>query len=72
MPNIVNLPVSIGEALDKLSILYIKLENIKDKRRENVFKIAKFALEKINESTKNSKCASLQVLNAIIKNHNER
>jgi hypothetical protein len=38
MPNIVNLPVSIGEALDKLSILYIKLENIKDKRRENVFK----------------------------------
>ena len=41
-------------------------------KKENVQKIANFALEKINESTKNSKCASLQVLNAIIKNHNER
>ena len=30
------LPVSIGEALDKLSILDIKLEMIKDSRRENV------------------------------------
>lgn len=31
--NILSLPVSIGEALDKLSILDIKLENIKDSRR---------------------------------------
>ena len=30
------LPVSIGEALDKLSILDIKLDNIKDSRRDNV------------------------------------
>lgn len=30
------LPVSIGEALDKLSILDIKLDMIKDSRRENV------------------------------------
>lgn len=30
------LPVSIGEALDKLSILAIKLENIKDSRRDDV------------------------------------
>jgi len=30
------LPVSIGEALDKLSILDIKLDNIKDSRRNNV------------------------------------
>lgn len=32
------LPVSIGEALDKLSILDIKLEMIKDSRRDNVKK----------------------------------
>lgn len=30
------LPVSIGEALDKFSILDIKLENIKDSRRDDV------------------------------------
>jgi hypothetical protein len=30
------LPVSIGEALDKLSILYIKLDKITDYRRDNV------------------------------------
>jgi hypothetical protein len=34
--NILLLPVSIGEALDKLSILDIKLDNIKDSRRDNV------------------------------------
>jgi hypothetical protein len=34
--NILSLPVSIGEALDKLSILDIKLDNIKDSRRNNV------------------------------------
>lgn len=32
------LPVSIGEALDKLTILEIKLENIKDNRKEQVEK----------------------------------
>ena len=37
MNNIINLPVSIGEALDKLSILNIKLDKINDpKKRENV------------------------------------
>ena len=38
-PNIesgLHLPVSIGEALDKLSILDIKLDNITDYRRDNV------------------------------------
>jgi hypothetical protein len=34
--NILLLPVSIGEGLDKLSILDIKLDNIKDSRRDNV------------------------------------
>ena len=34
--DILLLPVSIGEALDKLSILDIKLDNIKDHRRDNV------------------------------------
>ena len=31
-----NLPVSIGEALDKLTILDIKLDRIQDSRRDNV------------------------------------
>jgi hypothetical protein len=34
--NILSLPVSIGEALDKLSILDIKLDNIKDSRRDDI------------------------------------
>jgi hypothetical protein len=34
--NILSLPVSIGEALDKLSILDIKLDNIKDSRRNDI------------------------------------
>lgn len=38
MTDFLSLPVSIGEALDKLSILDIKLENIKDNRYEHVKK----------------------------------
>jgi hypothetical protein len=34
--NILNLPVSIGEALDKLTILDIKLDMIQDSRRDDV------------------------------------
>jgi hypothetical protein len=34
--NILSLPVSIGEGLDKLSILDIKLDNIKDSRRNDI------------------------------------
>jgi hypothetical protein len=33
---ILQLPVSLGEALDKLSILDIKLQNIKDDRKNDV------------------------------------
>ena len=36
MSNIINLPVSLGEAIDKLTILEIKLENIKDSRKLEV------------------------------------
>jgi hypothetical protein len=36
MSNIIYLPVSLGEALDKLSILSLKLEKIKDGRIEDV------------------------------------
>ena len=36
MSNIINLPVSLGEAIDKLTILEIKLENIKDCRKLEV------------------------------------
>jgi len=38
MSNYLTLPVSIGEGLDKLSILEIKIDNISDKRKENVVK----------------------------------
>jgi hypothetical protein len=38
MSNYLTLPVSIGEGLDKLSILEIKLEYINDKRKDNVKK----------------------------------
>jgi hypothetical protein len=38
MSNIIYLPVSLGEALDKLSILSLKLEKIKDTRIEDVKK----------------------------------
>ena len=34
--SIINIPVSLGEALDKLTILDIKLEKIKDDRRKDV------------------------------------
>jgi hypothetical protein len=36
MGNVIELPVSFGEALDKLSILEIKLEKITDDRRKDV------------------------------------
>jgi hypothetical protein len=36
MEKVLYLPVSIGEALDKLTILDIKLDRIQDSRRENV------------------------------------
>ena len=34
----IDLPVSLGEALDKLSILDIKLDKIKDERKKDVEK----------------------------------
>jgi hypothetical protein len=34
--NILYLPVSLGEAIDKLTILNIKYDKIQDKRREEV------------------------------------
>ena len=36
MDIVLNLPISIGEALDKLTILDIKLDRIQDSRRNNV------------------------------------
>lgn len=47
MSNYLTLPVSIGEGLDKLSILEIKLENIKDKRKDNVKKEYDILYEKM-------------------------
>lgn len=47
MSNYLTLPVSIGEGLDKLSILDIKLEFIQDKRRDNVKKEYDILYEKM-------------------------
>ena len=38
MNNILSLPVSLGEAIDKLTILDIKCEKIKDNRKIDVQK----------------------------------
>ena len=38
MTNIINLPISIGEGLDKLTILDIKMKKIKDERLNDVKK----------------------------------
>jgi hypothetical protein len=46
--DILLLPVSIGEALDKLSILDIKLDYIKDSRRDNVKLEYEMLIEKLN------------------------
>lgn len=62
------LPVSLGEAMDKLSILDIKLEKITDSRRENVkieydllFKMLEKDLEKYNLLYKIMKIINLEI-----------
>ena len=52
---IVNLPVSIGEALDKLSILDIKLKKIKDERKLDVKKEYTLLYTKLEELLKKNK-----------------
>lgn len=47
MSNYLTLPVSIGEGLDKLSILEIKIDNIADNRKDNVIKEYNILYEKI-------------------------
>lgn len=49
---IINLPVSIGEALDKLSILDIKLKKIKDERKLDVKKEYNLLYVKLKELLK--------------------
>lgn len=53
--NIINLPVSLGEALDKLTILDIKMDKIKDKRLEDVKKEYSVLFEKLKEHIENFK-----------------
>jgi hypothetical protein len=53
--NELHLPVSIGEALDKLSILEIKLDNITDSRRDNVKVEYEMLYEKLESYIKQSK-----------------
>lgn len=62
------LPVSLGEAMDKLSILDIKLEKITDSRRENVkieynllFKMLEKDLDKYNLLYKIMKIINLEI-----------
>lgn len=43
------LPVSIGEAIDKLTILHIKLERINDKRRDDIKKEYDILYEKLKD-----------------------
>jgi hypothetical protein len=64
------LPVSLGEAMDKLSILDIKLEKILDSRRENVkieydllFKMLEKDLEKYNLFYKILKISNIEIWN---------
>lgn len=52
---ILELPVSIGEAIDKLTILDIKYEKIKDQRREEVKKEYDMLYEKLKEIVENYK-----------------
>lgn len=47
MSNYLTLPVSIGEGLDKLSILEIKIDNISDNRKDNVIKEYNILYEKM-------------------------
>lgn len=49
MPELHYLPVSLGEAMDKLSILDIKLDKIKDSRRDNVKIEYNMLYEKLKE-----------------------
>ncbi len=48
MEDLIYLPVSIGEAIDKLTILDIKLDKIKDSRRNDVKKEYDILYEKLN------------------------
>ena len=52
---IIELPVSIGEAIDKLTILDIKYEKIKDKRKDEVKKEYDLLYEKLKDIVENYK-----------------
>lgn len=49
MSNIINLPVSLGEALDKLTILDIKMMKITDSRLDDVKKEYSLLYEKLKD-----------------------
>lgn len=53
--NTVKLPVSLGEALDKLTILHIKLDKIKDNRLEDVKKEYSLLFETLKIYIENNK-----------------
>ena len=46
---IIYLPISLGEAIDKLTILDVKLENIVDSRRDNVKREYDLLYEKLEK-----------------------
>ena len=63
--DLIYLPVSLGEAIDKLTILDIKLEKIKDNRRLDVQKEYDLLYEKLKEYF-NEFYISLKKINLII------
>ena len=61
MDNLTYLPVSIGEAIDKLTILDIKLDKIKDSRRNDVKREYDILYEKLSVFIETYKCLYKQM-----------
>tara|TARA_Y100001970_G_C14095345_1_gene782350 strand:+ start:60 stop:443 length:384 start_codon:yes stop_codon:yes gene_type:complete len=68
---IINTPISIGELMDKISILQIKKKNIKDKNKlsfinEELFLLEKILTNSINDSKINSYLNKLLEINTTL------
>ena len=61
---IINIPVSVGELFDKISILEIKKNKLKNK--DNI-KTVKYELDKLNMIVKKRKLSSLQIKKEFLK-----
>ena len=61
---IINVPISVGELFDKISILEIKKYKLKNK--DNI-RIVNYELRKLNMIVKNKKLSSMQIKKEFIK-----